>query len=131
MSAFLHWYVIVLTVLMLIGSWWLIRWTSKPGQTDAATGDTTGHSWDGLEEFNNPLPRWWLWLFYITLVFAVVYLALYPGLGNFKGMLGWTQESQYNDERSLPATDHRQIRSAPNRLRMGISPGVTGYLHHT
>lgn len=109
MSAFLHWYVIVLTVLMLIGSWWLIRWTSKPGQTDAATGDTTGHSWDGLEEFNNPLPRWWLWLFYITLVFAVVYLALYPGLGNFKGMLGWTQESQYNDEVAKADTEFGPI----------------------
>lgn len=98
MSAFLHWYVIVLTVVMLVGSWWLIRWTSKPGQAESATGDTTGHSWDGLEEFNNPLPRWWLWLFYITLVFAVIYFILYPGLANFQGLLGWSQEAQYSEE---------------------------------
>lgn len=98
MNAFLHWYVVVLTVIMLAGSWWLIRWTSKPGQTQAATGETTGHSWDGLEEYNNPLPRWWLWLFYFTLIFGVIYFALYPGLGNFQGLLGWSQERQYQQE---------------------------------
>jgi cytochrome c oxidase cbb3-type subunit 3 len=99
MSAFFHWWVIVITVINLLGCWWLIRFSAKSGPTVAEGGeDTTGHTWDGLREFNNPLPRWWLWMFYITLVFAVIYLALYPGLGNFKGIYGWTQEQQYEAE---------------------------------
>jgi cytochrome c oxidase cbb3-type subunit III len=56
--------------------------------------------WDqDLREYNNPLPKWWLWLFYITIAFGVLYLALFPGLGNFAGMKGWTQSSQYAQER--------------------------------
>jgi len=39
---------------------------------------TTGHSWDGIEEFDNPMPRWWLWTFYITIIWAVGYMILYP-----------------------------------------------------
>lgn len=58
-----------------------------------------GHVWDeNLAEYNNPLPRWWLYLFWITLIFAVVYLALYPGLGNNKGLLGWSSVGQYKTE---------------------------------
>jgi cytochrome c oxidase cbb3-type subunit 3 len=61
--------------------------------------ETTGHKWDeDLAEYNNPLPRWWSWLFYITIVFGLVYLALYPGLGAWRGTLGWTQVAQLKDE---------------------------------
>ena len=57
------------------------------------------HRWDDdLVELNNPLPRWWLNLFYITLFFSIGYLALYPGLGTFKGLLGWTSTGQYERE---------------------------------
>ncbi|MFN3616854.1 MAG: cytochrome-c oxidase, cbb3-type subunit III [Aquabacterium sp.] len=60
---------------------------------------TTGHVWDGdLQELNNPLPRWWLMLFIITLVFAVAYLLLYPGLGVYQGKLGWTSVGQLENE---------------------------------
>jgi len=56
-------------------------------------GKTTGHSWDeNLEEYNNPLPKWWSWLFYICVVFALVYLVLFPGLGTFPGILGWCSQ---------------------------------------
>jgi len=56
---------------------------------------TTGHVWDEtLTEYHHPLPRWWSWLFYLTVVFALVYLVLYPGLGSWKGTLGWTQVGQ-------------------------------------
>jgi cytochrome c oxidase cbb3-type subunit 3 len=59
-----------------------------------------GHVWDEtLEEYNNPMPKWWSWLFVITVIFALVYLALYPGLGSFKGVLGWSAVGQYNAER--------------------------------
>ena len=60
---------------------------------------TTGHVWDeNLQEMNNPLPRWWLWLFIITMVFAVVYGVAYPGLGSFAGKLGWSSAGQYDAE---------------------------------
>ena len=60
---------------------------------------TTGHLWDeDLAEYNNPLPRWWSWLFYITVVFALAYLVLYPGLGSWRGTLGWSQVTQLEEE---------------------------------
>ena len=69
------------------------------GKATFTPGKTMGHVWDeSLEEYNNPMPKWWSWLFIITVVFALVYLALYPGLGNFKGMLGWTSVGQHKVE---------------------------------
>jgi cytochrome c oxidase cbb3-type subunit 3 len=66
--------------------------------------ETMGHVWDGdLEEFNNPLPRWWMWLFYITVVFAIVYLVLYPGLGSYAGMYKWTSLGQWDNEQKRAA----------------------------
>jgi len=92
-------WIIVLTLANILGCWWLIRWTSKPRPGEAKSGAETGHTWDeGLSEYNNPLPRWWLWLFHITLVFGLVYLVLYPGLGTFRGVLNWTQHSEYDAE---------------------------------
>ncbi len=64
-----------------------------------ANDNTTGHVWDeDLQELNNPLPRWWMWLFVITVVFAAVYLAFYPGLGTNPGTLNWTSVGQYKAE---------------------------------
>ena len=64
-----------------------------------ASDNTTGHIWDeDLKEMNNPLPRWWMWLFVITVVFAVIYLALYPGLGTYPGTLKWTSTGQWQAE---------------------------------
>ncbi len=64
-----------------------------------AEAETSGHTWDeDLQEYNNPLPRWWAWLFYLTIAFALGYLALYPGLGSYAGMLGWSQVKQLEDE---------------------------------
>ncbi|HLE66910.1 MAG TPA: cytochrome-c oxidase, cbb3-type subunit III [Burkholderiales bacterium] len=61
--------------------------------------DTTGHIWDeNLQEYNNPMPRWWAWMFYLTVFFSIGYLVLYPGLGNFAGTLGWTQVGQLEEE---------------------------------
>jgi cytochrome c oxidase cbb3-type subunit III len=77
----------------------ILLWFS--GKTHAMTShdNTTGHVWDGdLREMNNPLPRWWVWLFVITVVFSLTYLAMYPGLGSFAGKLGWSQTGQYETE---------------------------------
>lgn len=100
MSTFWSNWVIVLTVLNIVGCLWLIRWTMKKRAGESEQGDVTGHTWDGdLQEFNNPLPRWWLYLFYLTLVFATGYLILFPGLGNFKGTLGWSSTgTEYAEE---------------------------------
>jgi cytochrome c oxidase cbb3-type subunit 3 len=111
MSEFWSVWIIVLTVGNILGCLWLIRWTMKRRAGEANQGDVTGHTWDGdLQEFNNPLPRWWLWLFYITLVFAFGYLALYPGLGKFAGVLGWTSHgSQYGAEMEKAAQKYDPI----------------------
>jgi cytochrome c oxidase cbb3-type subunit 3 len=70
----------------------------RPAAKDAPT---TGHVWDeDLVEGNHPLPRWWIWLFYITIVFSLVYLVLYPGLGAHDGYFGWSSSGQYETERS-------------------------------
>jgi cytochrome c oxidase cbb3-type subunit 3 len=94
-SGFWDVYITVITVLSIVACAVFLK-----SQTRAAPAEkTTGHVWDeDLAEYNNPLPSWWRWLFYITIVFAVVYLILYPGLGSWKGTLGWSQVSQLDDE---------------------------------
>ena len=75
---------------------WLLFWMRKRRGEAAQTRDTTGHVWDGdLREYNNPLPRWWLWLFILSVVFAIGYALLYPALGNSPGILGWSQTRQF------------------------------------
>lgn len=97
-SNFWNLYVILLTLGSVIACavflYFLSRKKVKPGAVQ-----TTGHTWDeDLAEFDNPLPRWWMMLFYITVVFALVYLALFPGLGNVQGALGWSSTGQYDRE---------------------------------
>jgi len=96
-------YIAVLVALSIIGCGLLLWSQSKVEVTVPKDGkvDTTGHVYDGLEEFNNPMPRWWMWLFYITIVFAIIYLALYPGFGSFAGKLGWRSAGQYQEEVKL------------------------------
>jgi cytochrome c oxidase cbb3-type subunit 3 len=100
MSNFLNWFITIISVGSFLGCVWLIWWSSRPRHNDAPEGEVTGHTWDDgtLAEYNNPLPRWWLWLFYITIIFGLVYFFLYPAMGNYKGSLGWTQEGQYDQE---------------------------------
>jgi cytochrome c oxidase cbb3-type subunit 3 len=102
MTTFWSTYISVLTLGSLIGLTWLLLGTRK-GQSSDTTDQTMGHSFDGIEEYDNPLPKWWFWLFVGTLVFSVGYLILYPGLGNWKGILpgyenGWTQVDEWQKE---------------------------------
>jgi cytochrome c oxidase cbb3-type subunit 3 len=77
----------------------LLLWFSGKAKAMTASDNTTGHVWDGdLREMNNPLPRWWVWLFVITIVFAGAYFAIYPGLGSFSGNAKWTSVGQYEAE---------------------------------
>lgn len=105
MSNFWSAWIIFLTAANIYACWWLVRWTVKPRADEAVEGDVTGHTWDGLQEFNNPLPKWWLQMYYITIIFSVGYLALYPGLGSFPGLLGWTQQNQH--AREIIAADEK------------------------
>ena len=102
MSTFWSWYVTALTIGTLLALLWLVFATRK-GETKGTTDQTMGHAFDGIEEYDNPLPKWWFMLFIGTIIFAVAYLALYPGLGNWKGVLpgyegGWTQVKQWQKE---------------------------------
>lgn len=97
MSDFWSWYVIVIVASNIIGCAVLL-WANRKMSASEAAKETTGHSFDGIEEKNTPLPRWWLWLFWITLGFSVIYLILYPGMGNFPGTLGWTSDNQWQAE---------------------------------
>ncbi|MBM3108668.1 cytochrome-c oxidase, cbb3-type subunit III [Pseudomonas sp. P66] len=102
MTTFWSAYICVLTIGSLIGLTWLLLATRK-GEKPGAGDQTMGHSFDGIEEYDNPLPKWWFWLFVGTLVFSVGYLILYPGLGNWKGILpgyqnGWTQVNEWQKE---------------------------------
>lgn len=95
-------FVIVFTAINVLACLWLMWWTSRGG---SPASDKTGHVWDGdLEEYNNPLPRWWLWLFIITVVFGAAYLIVFPGLGNFSGTQRWSSigvyEAQMKDQRA-------------------------------
>ncbi len=98
MSNFFNWWVIVIALGNIAACYWLIVWTMKRRPEESAEGEATGHYWDGLQELNSPLPKWWLWMFYITMVFGLSYLVLFPGLGNFQGYLGWSSHGQYDQE---------------------------------
>ncbi|MBK5205323.1 MAG: cytochrome-c oxidase, cbb3-type subunit III [Polaromonas sp.] len=97
-STFWSVYVAGISLLSIIACL-LLLWFSSKTKVMTANDNTTGHVWDGdLREMNNPLPRWWVWLFIMTVVFSLIYLALYPGLGNLAGKFGWTQVGQYEAE---------------------------------
>jgi len=100
-SGFWSAYIAIITILSLLGCaallWKLSTKRLAPGQK----AGVMGHLWDeNLEEYNNPLPQWWMWLFWITLIFAVAYLMLYPGLGGFPGLLKWSSSGQFEGEQA-------------------------------
>ncbi len=90
---------VAVAVLVSILACVILLWISGTTKVNAAADNTTGHVWDGdLREMNNPLPKWWVYLFIITIVFAFVYGAMYPMFGTFKGQLGWTSAGQHAAE---------------------------------
>jgi len=102
MTTFWSWYISILSLGTIAALTWLLFATRK-GQRFDNVEETTGHTYDGIEEYDNPLPRWWFMLFVATIIFALAYLVLYPGLGNYKGVLpgyedGWTGVKQWEKE---------------------------------
>ena len=98
LTSFWSGWIIVISLGSILGSFVLLSIVRKGQRFNSETTQTVGHEFDGIEEYDNPLPRWWYWMFVLTVIFALGYLTLYPGLGNFKGVLGWTQESAYERE---------------------------------
>jgi cytochrome c oxidase cbb3-type subunit 3 len=106
-------FIIALTVANVAGALWLLWWTRRSPGEGGTSAATTGHVWDeDLRELNNPLPRWWLWLFIITVAFGGVYLALYPGLGSYDGTLKWTARAEHAE----------QSRANAQRIEASLAP---------
>lgn len=93
MTTFWSLWIIIITVGTLVGCAVILAWCLKDN-VGVEEGADMGHEYDGIRELNNPLPKWWTYLFISTFFFAAIYLALYPGLGNFKGLLGWQSSDQ-------------------------------------
>ena len=104
MSDFTHgfwsWYVAAISLVSILACallLWLAGKARVPAGEAGRQDNTTGHVWDeDLREYNNPLPRWWMWLFILTVVFALGYLALFPGLGSFQGSQRWSQVADHD-----------------------------------
>ncbi|MDR7099040.1 cytochrome c oxidase cbb3-type subunit 3 [Lysobacter niabensis] len=100
MSAAWSWYVIAIIVLNIVGCAWLLWWTAKRRPGDPKPEDTS-HVWDGdITEYNKPLPKWWINLFWITLIFGIGYIAWYPGFGNFAGYGKWTSQQEHDHSKA-------------------------------
>ncbi|WAC62103.1 cytochrome-c oxidase, cbb3-type subunit III [Pseudoxanthomonas sp. SL93] len=100
MSAAWTWFIIALVALNILGCVWLLWWTARRRPGDPAPEDTS-HVWDGdLTEYNKPLPRWWINLFYLTIVFAVGYLAWYGGLGAIPGYGKWSSAGEHAQQKA-------------------------------
>jgi len=92
-------FITVISVGGVIGCALLLWITSKIKVSSPNNDNTNGHVWDEtLREMNNPMPRWWIWMFMLTVVFALFYFAAYPAIGTYAGKLGWTQVKQYEQE---------------------------------
>jgi len=130
-SKFWEWYILILVGLSFVFCFALVIWMSR-GRKPGAKVESHGHVWDGdLEELNNPLPIWWLYMFYITLVFGIVYLLIYPGSGVFAGAFKWSEVGQYEQEMKVAeqkygplyekfrTQDIVAVASNPEALKMG------------
>jgi cytochrome c oxidase cbb3-type subunit 3 len=95
-------FISVLTLVNILACFWLLWWTrkKKPSTQDGDSAQaTTGHVWDGdLREYNKPLPKWWLNMFYISIVFSLGYLVIFPGLGAFAGTQSWSSAKQHDED---------------------------------
>ena len=103
MSSFWSWWIIILTSVSILLILWLLmaNRTGPPADPE----QTTGHAADGIEEYDHPMPYWWFLMFIITIIFSIGYLIAYPGMGNFKGLLNWTQVGQW--EQSVARAEER------------------------
>jgi len=98
-SEFWHYWIAGVTLISILACFVLL-WYSTKVKVAANEDKSTGHVWDeNLVELDNPLPKWWVYLFVVTLLFALIYGLLYPMFGKFPGLLGWTSAGQYQAEK--------------------------------
>lgn len=99
-SGFWSYFISITTVLSIVVlTWFTIQQARGKRRKPGEEAQTMGHTWDeDLAEYNNPMPGWWLTMFYLTLIWGTGYLIMYPGLGSFPGLLAWSQEGQYEEE---------------------------------
>ncbi|MES2938531.1 MAG: cytochrome-c oxidase, cbb3-type subunit III [Pseudomonadota bacterium] len=77
----------------------VLLWIAGRKKVPLNAANDTGHVWDeDLTEMNNPLPMWWVWMFVLTIVFSLLYLVAYPGLGAYEGQLKWSTRTEYEGE---------------------------------
>ncbi|AQA18450.1 cytochrome-c oxidase, cbb3-type subunit III [Halioglobus japonicus] len=107
MTSFWSLWVIILTSLTIVLITWILFANRSRENPEAKT---TGHVFDGIEEYDNPMPAWWFMMFVITIVFSIGYLIMYPGMGNFQGLLGWSQESQHDKDVAAAEKRYRDMR---------------------
>ena len=112
MTLFWSIYISVLSLGTIAALTWLI-FAVRKGQRPDTTEETVGHAFDGIEEFDNPLPKWWFMLFIGTIVFALGYLALYPGLGTWKGLLPGYNEAGDGKPFASGETIRKPMEQAP------------------
>lgn len=129
MSSFWNIYIFVLTGVSLVGVSALLYFTRRMAEPEDHS-ETTGHSFDGIEEYNNPLPKWWLNLFWLTIAFSVLYLVLYP-VGNWEGLLKWTSTKELTDDQiaherkygeiydRLASVPVEELKDVPQAVRIG------------
>ena len=108
MASFWSYWIIILTTITIVGITWILLGNRKREQQ--STEKTTGHVYDGIEELDNPLPAWWFYMFLITIVWGVGYLIVYPGMGNWAGVLGWSSVGQYEKEVAAADAQYRDMR---------------------
>jgi cytochrome c oxidase cbb3-type subunit III len=107
MTSFWSAWIIVLTSGTIIFFTWLLLANKKTG---ARKEDTpTGHQYDGIEEYDNPLPTWWFYMFLITIIWGIGYLIVYPGMGNYAGLIGWTSTGQHAESVAKAEAKHRAM----------------------
>ncbi|TVS17635.1 MAG: cytochrome-c oxidase, cbb3-type subunit III [Gammaproteobacteria bacterium] len=123
-------FVIIVTLGMLAGFSWLVLNTRRIQDPDGAN-KLNDHEFDGITEYDAPMPEWFTWMFLGSIAFALVYLLLYPGLGNFPGLLGWSstgaleQDQRRADARFAPLferylrTPVEELAENPQAIRMG------------
>ena len=107
---------------------------AKEPQKQNNDPDTTGHSWDGIEEFNNPLPRWWLWMFYATIVWGLWYVIAYPAWpmisGATEGYKGWSTRANVAAEIAEHEAANAEINAklaAAELTEISATPELQGY----
>ena len=131
MSSFWSWYIIAISLGVITASGILLYFVQGADTDDTPEGELMPHSFDGIQELNNPLPKWWKLMFWISILYALGYLVLYPGLGNNPGLLGWSSTGQWQAEmekaektygplyKKMAETPITELANDPKAIKMG------------